>query len=214
MFDAKKLLGGLMRGNMGGGKGFGARAGIGLGVLGVAMEAVNHYMKQSGEASATGVTPPPPPPPGGPPLRAELSTPGTVAPPPPPPGGPPPAASPEPGSEEAVLLIRAMIASAAADGEIDANERETIMGKLESADLSPEERRFIEDELDHPADLETIVQSVASPETARHVYAVSLLAIDLDTDAERHYLKGLASRLKLDAAEQDRIHEKLNAPKL
>lgn len=214
MFDAKKLLGGLLRGKMGGGKSFGmgAKAGVGLGVLGVAMEAVSHYMKQSGEETAGGKTAPPaPPPPGGPPPRSEASAPaGTPPPPPPPPGAP----AKDPESEEAVLLIRAMIASAAADGEIDPEERDRILGKLEAAELDPEERRFIENELEQPADMTAIVQGVSSPDAARHVYAVSLMAIDLDTEAERDYLKRLAAGLQLDAAEVDRMHEKLDAPKL
>ena len=51
------------------------------------------------------------------------------------------------------------------------------------------------------------------PDAARPVRAVSLMAIDLDTGAERDYLKRLAAGLELDAAEMDRIHEKLDAPK-
>ena len=59
-----------------------------------------------------------------------------------------------------------------------------------------------------------IVEAVTSPETARQVYAASVIAVDVDTEAERDYLKRLAAGLQLDAAEVDRMHEKLDAPKL
>jgi uncharacterized membrane protein YebE (DUF533 family) len=49
-----------------------------------------------------------------------------------------------------------------------------------------------------PADLETIVGSVASVELARLVYSVSLMAIEVDTEPERRYMNTLASRLGLD----------------
>jgi uncharacterized membrane protein YebE (DUF533 family) len=41
---------------------------------------------------------------------------------------------------------------------------------------------------------------------ARRVYTVSLLAIEVDTDAERAYLKVLADRLGLDPATVEGIH--------
>ena len=114
------------------------------------------------------------------------------------PGTPPPSPVESAGNADAVLLIRAMIAAANADGVIDETEREAILGRLRTVDLSPEEQAFITQELFSPADLETIVRNVNSAELARQVYAVSLMAIEVDTEKERQYMDTLADRLGLD----------------
>ena len=195
MFNAEKLLGGLIRSSTRGrrgGLGSLVSGGVAMGALGVAMEAVEHLMNKPQGAGAPAQTP------GGPPPM-----PGSAPPPPPMPGssapaGPPPSPVETAGNQEAVLLIRAMIAAANADGVIDATEREAILGRLRTVDLSPEEQAFITEELFSPADLETIVSGVHSPDLARQVYAVSLMAIEVDTEMERQYMDALANRLGLD----------------
>ena len=102
-----------------------------------------------------------------------------------------------------------MIASANADGVIDDQERQNISGKLESLDLSDEERRLIHQELSCPCDLETIAGNVSSAELAKQVYTVSLMAVEVDTEAEKNYLDTLAERLGLDDAALKQIHEEL-----
>lgn len=114
------------------------------------------------------------------------------------PDTPPPSPDQDPDNTAAVLLIRAMIAAANADGVIDETEREAILGRLRTVDLSPEEQAFITQELFAPADLETIVSGVTSSDLAQQVYAVSLMAIDVDTEKERRYMATLADRLGLD----------------
>jgi uncharacterized membrane protein YebE (DUF533 family) len=121
----------------------------------------------------------------------------------------PPAKSEPLGNQAAVLLIQAMIAAANADGEIDQEERNNIMERLRAVELSPEENAFISRELLSPASLETIVSRVSTPEMARQVYTVSLMAIEVDTEEERLYLETLARRLGLDKASVDAIHRSL-----
>lgn len=216
MFNAEKLLGGMLKQSMGvKGMGIGNKAQIGIGLIGVAFAAVEHFMNNAqGQSSSGGNMPanfnpgssftPPPPPPGkiAPPPFSSAS----AAPPPPPPAGPMSATERE---EDAVLLIRAMIASAAADGYIDANERQNIINKLKSVDLSDEELEFIKEELASPCTIEEIAAQVKSPDMAREVYTVSLMAIEIDTEEERSYLENLASRLGLDKAAIDKIHNEL-----
>ena len=110
------------------------------------------------------------------------------------------------GRSDAVLLLRAMIAAANADGVIDREERDNILKKLKTVALSPEEHAFIVQELLSPADLDTIVEGVDTPELARQVYAVSLMAIEVDTDRERDYMENLARRLGLNDATIEQIH--------
>lgn len=220
MFNPEKLLGGLIRSGMGSRRGMSSlvSGGAALGLVGVAMEAVEHFMNRSQSASPAGPGPqggaPPPPPVGGggaagpPPVP-----PGTVASsPPPPPGamGAPSSADPKTAQGDAVLLIRAMIAAANADGVIDAQERANILDRLKSADLSGEERDFIVQELLSPQDLEAIAAAVTTPGLARQVYLVSLMTIEVDTEAEQRYLDKLARRLGLNEADVADMNASVN----
>ena len=227
MFNPEKLLGGLLMGGSRRRSGLGSliSSGAALGLAGVAMEAVEHFMDKS-KPPASGSPPSVPPPlqasaPSQPPPAPGVSTP------PPPPGTtvaapPPPSPSASIGSEsvdateagqEAVLLIRAMIAAANADGVIDKDERNRILKKLETLDLSNQEHSFIVKELLFPAGLEDIAAQVKSPEMAKMFYTVSLLAIEVDTDAERTYMNTLAQRIGLTESDIDDIYRTLGIEK-
>jgi len=219
MFNPEKLLGGLIRSSTRGSRGgLGGlmSGGAALGVLGVAMEAVEHYMDKSQGAGPLPQTPGAPPPiPGSAPPSPPVMGRASAAPPPPPMPGkpasvpPPPVADDPAGNPEAVILIQAMIAAANADGVIDQAERDNILKRLQAVDLSPEEHAFVVQELLSPADLETIVGNVNRPELARQVYTVSLMAIEVDTEKERRYMSTLARRLGLDEATVEQIHRNL-----
>ena len=111
-----------------------------------------------------------------------------------------------------MLLIHAMIAAAKADGEVDAAEMQGILGRLERAGISAEERAFLMTELTRPLDLDALVAKVTDPEMAPEVYAASLLAITVDTQAEEAYLRTLAEKLQLDSATVAHLHQQFNAP--
>ncbi|MFZ5798214.1 MAG: tellurite resistance TerB family protein [Desulfobulbus sp.] len=222
MFKPEKLLGSLLGGSKRRGGANVLTSQLGMGILGVAIAAADHYMKKTSAPaqpapagygggvppSAPGAGAPPPPPPG---MTSSAPAP------PPPPGAtpasaavPPPGATPaEAGRNDATLLIRAMIAAANADGAIDQEERQRILEKFQGADLSQEERAFLVNELFAPASLEAIVSQVKSEAMARQVYGVSLLAIEVDTDAERAYLRDLAQRLALSQTDLDTMHQAL-----
>lgn len=100
--------------------------------------------------------------------------------------------------QQALLLIRAMIAAANADGEITPDERRHILGTLDEAGAGAEERRIVEQELDRPQPLDSLLQSVKDQQTAEQVYLASRMAVNEQSEAERSYLQYLASRLKLD----------------
>jgi hypothetical protein len=221
MFNPEKLLGGMLRSGMGGGvTGSLLSGGAALGLLGVAMEAVEHYMNRPQDASRSMPSAPPPPPPP-PPRGGGLQTGPASGPPPPPPipgsqsapPPPPPGAAVESGQiaegADAVLLIRAMIAAAYADGVLDAQERSQIMDRMKSVDLSSEEHEFIVRELLEPRDMQSIVDEVGTAAMARQVYAASLLAITVDTDTETRYMSDLASKLGLDGQTVEAIHRQL-----
>lgn len=97
----------------------------------------------------------------------------------------------------ALLLIRAMIAAAKADGAIDAEEQRRIIGKLKEAGADANALAFVEQEIAHPSSIDTLVAEVPDQMTAAQVYMASLFAIDVDTPAEKAYLARLAERLGL-----------------
>jgi uncharacterized membrane protein YebE (DUF533 family) len=98
---------------------------------------------------------------------------------------------------EALLLIRAMIAAANADGRIDPDEEKGILSRLDRAGATDEQRAFVQREFRNPTALETLMRDVRGPDMAQRFYAASALAIKADTPAEQSYLRYLADRLGL-----------------
>jgi uncharacterized membrane protein YebE (DUF533 family) len=107
---------------------------------------------------------------------------------------------PEAASEAtALLFIRAMIAAAAADGAIDAEERTAILGGLREAGFDQEANEWLEGEMANPASIEALAQGAQSPEVAAQIYTAARIAINPDTPKEKDFLAGLAASLGLDA---------------
>lgn len=242
MFDPQRMLGQMLGGALGGafggsrkrsrgllGTSSAMKAQVGIGLLGVAFAAYEHFQQQRGGFAAgagshphtppTGMTMPPPPPAGG-------------AMPPPPPGvqramPPPPPSAVAGGSSastrvpvgaeappatgtgsDAVLIMQAMIAAAAADGRIDDDERKRIVERATAAGADAEGMQFLEGELVAPKSLEIVARSTRR-EIAADVYAASVLAISLDTAQEREYLDRLARALALEEPQRADIHARL-----
>ncbi|MCW5700163.1 MAG: tellurite resistance TerB family protein [Rhodospirillales bacterium] len=109
----------------------------------------------------------------------------------------------------ALVILRAMINAAKADGTVDANEVQKIAGHLQQSGADGEAQQFVMTEMAKPMDTDGIVAAVDKPELAVEVYAASLLAIEVDTPAEREYIKDLAQRLGLAPEAVDEIHRAL-----
>jgi uncharacterized membrane protein YebE (DUF533 family) len=98
----------------------------------------------------------------------------------------------------AQLLLRAMINAAKADGQIDGAEMNRIMGKLDEAGADQEAKDFVLTEMRSPLDVDGLAAAArGAPDVAAAVYAASVMAIRVDTEAERTYLDQLAARLGL-----------------
>ena len=106
---------------------------------------------------------------------------------------------------QAMTFVKAMINAAKADGQIDAEERQKIISKL--SDVDPQEVAFIQEEMRKPLNFDFF--SEVTQDMALQVYAVSLMAITLDTDAENHYMQQLAQGLGLDPQTVNAIHAQL-----
>jgi uncharacterized membrane protein YebE (DUF533 family) len=191
MFDAKRLLFGLLRSQMTGSRsqrvqrGFGGSTpgGIGGGLLGsLAMTALQSYMNKQGSPSSPAATALP---------SESASAEQDVA---------------------AQTLVQVMIAAAQADGEITAAERQRILDELTQAGADEEERAFLQRELDKPLDLEAVFSRVHDLQMAEEAYAASLLTLEVDTPAEQQYLAYLATRLNLGAETVAQLHERFDAP--
>ena len=114
-------------------------------------------------------------------------------------------------NEQAELLIRAMINAAKSDGEIDAEEQGRIVGKL--GDVDDAEAEFVRTEMAKPLDVDAFARSVPQ-QLGRQVYLVSLLAIDLDNQAEARYLDALRRGLGIDEKTANEMHVEVGAPAL
>jgi hypothetical protein len=202
-----------------------------MGALGVAIAAFEHFTNQektsAAFAGAKPATPQPPLPPL-PPLP-DASSASPSLPPPPPPGSAAMPPTPSPGinldeqsaeatqdsattqerSGESLLMVRAMIAAANADHEVDEEERNRILDALDSSDLGAEERQFLLTEIESPIPITALAAEAATPDLARQVYLASLMVIEIDTAAERAYLARLARELRLSAVEVEELEEML-----
>ncbi len=112
----------------------------------------------------------------------------------------------------AILALKAMLSAAKADGQIDQRERERILDKLEDAGADEETRRFVTEEAAAPLDIDALVRAVPDQQTAAQVYAASLLAINVDTAAERAYLRDLSAKLGLSDQAVASLHGVLGVP--
>jgi uncharacterized membrane protein YebE (DUF533 family) len=173
-------LAGAVVGGMRGSPARGALGGAALAVLGqIAMSALKKGM---GGTTAAGT---------GQPGLAEAPATGTA-------GYQPAAAGDMTDDSRAQLLLRAMINAAKADGQIDGAEIGKIMGKLDEAGGDQEAKDFVLAEMRAPLDVDGLAAAArGTPDLAAAVYAASVVAIRVDTAAERTYLDQLAARLGL-----------------
>jgi uncharacterized membrane protein YebE (DUF533 family) len=110
---------------------------------------------------------------------------------------------------EAELVFHAMISAAKADGEIDAQEMQKIVGKLQESGADAQLQQTVMAAMLKPMDMDDLVSRVFNPQLAAQVYAASLFAIEVDTDAERDYLQALAQRLDLNEGVVNDLHRAL-----
>lgn len=219
MLDPERLLGQMLSGALGGalggkshkrhakrsgglggllGSNPAAKAQLGIGLLGVAMAAWEHYSSQPKREAAS---------------LASVPSSLPAAPPPPPPAALPvdatrPAPMLDMRRQQAVLLIRAMIAAAAADGAIDDAERAAILDRARSIGDDTESLDFLRAELGAPLDAEQLVAQTPRS-LSNEVYAAAALAITIDTEAERAWLDRLALRLGIAPETRATLHREI-----
>jgi uncharacterized membrane protein YebE (DUF533 family) len=116
------------------------------------------------------------------------------------------------GPEAERLVLRAMIGAAQVDGHVDDAEMERILGRMHDDDVTEEDRRAAREDVRRPVDVEALGAQVSRPEVAMEIYLAALMAVDIDTEAERDYFRRLARALRLDANVVSRLHRMTGAP--
>lgn len=113
--------------------------------------------------------------------------------------------------ELSLLLARAMIAAAKADGQIDTRESQTILNQINSLDMPAEAKAFLFEEYGRPLDVQALTAAVDSPEHAAEVYTASVLMVDPPSPPEQIYLDTLARELGLEPGLVGEIHATVRA---
>ena len=111
----------------------------------------------------------------------------------------------------AAIMLAAMIQAAKSDGKIQKAEKDKLLGNLK--DATPQEMAFVQAQLDAPVSIPKLVSHVPDGMQAQ-VYTMSVMAIDLDAQAEAQYLNDLAKALGLTPQKVNAIHAHLNVPAL
>ena len=103
----------------------------------------------------------------------------------------------EAANQNAHLYVRAMIAAAAADGQVSPEERRLIASGLADSGVASDVLEFLDREFESPASCEDLAAAADTPEVATQVYTAARLAIEPDTEPERAFLGRLADALGL-----------------
>jgi uncharacterized membrane protein YebE (DUF533 family) len=94
---------------------------------------------------------------------------------------------------KAKLVLKGMINAAKSDGQISPAEMQRIVDKMHESGADAEVQQWIMLQMQAPLDVAAFAAEIPDTEVAAEVYAASLLAIEVDTDAERRYLDQLAA---------------------
>lgn len=103
----------------------------------------------------------------------------------------------EAANKRSMILLKAMIAAAKADGHIDAGEMWDINQKIADFGLTGDIAGFVQNEIAAPTTPAQFAVLADTPETAAEIYLISSMLIDKDNDMESAYLDELVAALKL-----------------
>ncbi|WP_434707570.1 tellurite resistance TerB family protein [Pseudomonas sp. R1-1] len=100
--------------------------------------------------------------------------------------------------EHSHAVLRALIAAAKADGEIDAREKQMIDQQISNCTDDRQLQQWFADEISKPLDLNEVAQAAKGDKAvAAEMYLLSVILVDDQQDAERRYLDELAAALNI-----------------
>ena len=103
-----------------------------------------------------------------------------------------------------------MIEAAKSDGTLNDAKREKLTGQL-GGDSDAEKAAFLRAEMAKPVHVDALVIEMPSG-LGPQVYVMSLLAIDLASQAEAEYLRGVFKGLGMDPASITDVHARRGVP--
>ena len=112
-----------------------------------------------------------------------------------------------PGINPELVLIKAMVAAAKADGHVDADEQQKIFKAVETTSLSSAEKGLIFEFLQKDIPIFEITTGINSIEMKTEIYLASCLVITPDHPSERAHLDNLAMALQLPAQLSEQIEQ-------
>ena len=116
-------------------------------------------------------------------------------------------------NERSLILLKAMIAAAKADGHVNSKELGIINEQINKLGLSKEVADVLEDEISKPLDVKEIAALAENQAIASEIYLVSAVVTDKENSMERDYLASLAKAMQLpedlvvhlEAAKEDKL---------
>jgi uncharacterized membrane protein YebE (DUF533 family) len=109
----------------------------------------------------------------------------------------------------AQLVLEGMINAAKSDGQISPDEMQRIVGKLQESGADQGMQQWVMQQMQAPLNVQAFAAEIPNQEVAAQVYAASLLAVEVDTDAERQYLRQFAQAVGLHPLVVGQIHQTL-----
>jgi uncharacterized membrane protein YebE (DUF533 family) len=109
----------------------------------------------------------------------------------------------------AQLVLKGMINAAKSDGQISPDEMQRIVGKLQESGADQGMQQWVMQQMQAPLNVRAFAAEIPNQEVAAQVYAASLLAVDVDTDAEKQYLQQFSQAVGLHPLVVGQIHQTL-----
>jgi len=107
-------------------------------------------------------------------------------------------------------LLRALIAAAKADGEIDDQEQQMISAEIGRHTDDPQLQQWLDTEVAKPLSAADFAEYAHDPALASEIYLASVMLVNDQQAAERAYLDELAGQLQLDPQLQLHLEQQAN----
>ncbi len=110
---------------------------------------------------------------------------------------------------KAQLIIKGMLNIAKSDGQVSAEEIQRIVGQAETSGIGDKGQEWLMAELRQPLNLDAFAAEIPNREIAAEIYAASLLAVEVDTQQERDYLRQFAEKTGISPVVVQHLHQSL-----
>ena len=112
-----------------------------------------------------------------------------------------------------MLLLRAMVFAARADGHIDSSEQERISKVIAQMMPGQDSSQLVQSLMSEPLNPGVFTSQISSVEQGEDLYRLSCLIVDIDHFMERSYIDGLAHALSIPAARKAQLEDEAQMAK-